>query len=230
MKVSLIIVAGGSSTRMGADVRKPYLQINGKPIFCYTLETYNKVADINQIIFVANELDLQMINDKWGTTLKELGVTNVVKGGKRRQDSVFNGLNHVNGDSEIVLIHDCVRPFVTQKIILQVIDKVKEHGAAIVAVPVKDTIKEVALQGATSIKRTVPRANLWAAQTPQGFRNEIIMKAFKECHNNDFEATDDAQIVELCGNNVEIVLGSYENIKITTPDDLKIAEAIMVHC
>ncbi len=227
MKVSLIIVAGGTGSRMGTTVRKPYLCIDGKPIFNYTLETYSKIESINQIVFVANRLDIEMINAEWGSELERFGVTSVVVGGERRQDSVYNGLKHVASDCDIILIHDCVRPFISQEIILQVIDKVEKHGAAIVAVPVKDTVKEVGDEDRTSIKRTVLRANLWAAQTPQGFKREVIMNAFKELHENDFEATDDAQIVEESGCKVEIVHGSYNNIKITTPDDLKIAEAIL---
>lgn len=226
MRVSLIIVAGGSSTRMGGDVRKPYLCIKNKPIFYHTLKTYSNVSDINQIIFVVNEMDIQQVKDIWGESLKEFGVTDIITGGKRRQDSVGNGLKRVNTDSDIVLIHDCVRPFISKDIVLQVIDQVITHGAAIVAVPVKDTIKEVGKDMA--IKRTVPRADLWAAQTPQGFKYEIVMKAFSELEKQDFDVTDDAQMVERCGYNVSIVTGSYDNIKITTPDDLKIAEAFLL--
>ncbi|MGR3220299.1 MAG: IspD/TarI family cytidylyltransferase, partial [Candidatus Anammoxibacter sp.] len=125
-------------------------------------------------------------------------------------------------------IHDCVRPFISQDLILQVINKANELGAAIVAAPVKDTIKETdSTSNATVIKRTVPRANLWAAQTPQGFKTKIIREAYDMLQNSDFEATDDAQVVEKFGGGVEIVPGSYGNIKITTQEDLKIAESIL---
>ena len=228
MKTSLITVAGGYSSRMGGDVRKPFLDIDGKPIFFYTLEVFSKIPFVEQVIFVVNASDLQMVNEKWGDCLKEYKVTHVVSGGKRRQDSVYNGLKQVNDDSEVVLIHDCVRPFVSQDIVLQIINKANENGAAIVAVPVKDTIKESdPAKKTTVIKRTVPRANLWAAQTPQGFKSEIIKGAYNMLQDSDFEATDDAQIVEKFGYDVEIVQGSYKNIKITTPEDLKIAESIL---
>ncbi len=224
--VSVIIVAGGYSERMGGGVRKPYLCVNNKPIFFHTLEVYNKVPSVKEIIFVVNELDIEMVREKWGAALKEYKVATITKGGKRRQDSVFNGLKHANPGCGIALIHDCVRPFITEDIITSVIEKSREHGAAIVAVPVKDTIKEADPDQEMAIKRTVPRANLWAAQTPQGFKMDVILEAHKKLQKEDFEATDDAQIVERYGHNVGIVKGSYENIKITTPEDLKIAEAL----
>ncbi|MGR3319072.1 MAG: 2-C-methyl-D-erythritol 4-phosphate cytidylyltransferase [Candidatus Anammoxibacter sp.] len=228
MKTSLITVAGGYSSRMGGSVRKPFLDIDGKPIFFYTLAIFSKIPFIEQIVFVVNAADLQMVNEKWGDRLKEYKVTHVVPGGKRRQDSVYNGLKQVKADCEVVLIHDCVRPFISQDLILQVINKAYEQGAAIVAVPVKDTIKESDSPNKTTvITRTVPRANLWAAQTPQGFKIGIIREAYDMLQNSDFEATDDAQVVEKCGYDVEIVRGSYKNIKITTQEDLKIAESIL---
>lgn len=227
MKTALIVVAAGLSTRMGGDVRKPYLFINGKPIFFYTLEIYSKISCIKQIIFVVNALDLQMVNDKWDKDLKEYGVTSIVSGGKRRQDSVFNGLKCVDPECDVVLIHDCVRPFVSQDIILQIIQKAHEKGAAITAVPVKDTIKESHCVEKTVVDRTVPRENLWAAQTPQGFKTGIIVNAYNVLQEDDFDATDDAQVAEKLGYNVELVQGSYKNIKITTQEDIKMAELFM---
>lgn len=226
-KVSVILVGGGYSTRMGGDVRKPYLSIKDKPVFLYAVETYSSISSIDQIILVVNALDLEMVNAQWGECLKEFKVSNIVKGGKRRQDSVYNGLKHVNSDSDIVLIHDSVRPFISKELITQTIHKTKEYGAAIVAVPVKDTIKESEPSGTMTVKRTVPRSNLWAAQTPQGFKSDIILKAYNDVQNADFDATDDAQIVEKAGYKVAIVQGDYNNIKITTPEDLQIAEQIL---
>ena len=227
MKTSLIIVAGGFSTRMGGDVRKPYLCLNNKPVFLHTLETYNKVSHINQIIFVVNASDLQMVKEKWGVDLEKLKVTNIIAGGKRRQDSVVNGLRCVDKSNEITLIHDCVRPFISTDIILQTINDVNEYGAAIVAVPVKDTIKETKSDDNSIIRRTVPRSNLWAAQTPQGFKSDLILNAYDMINEKEIDVTDDAQAVELFGHNVKIVEGSYKNIKITTQEDLSIAEVFL---
>lgn len=228
MKTSLIIVAGGFSVRMGGGVRKPYLHIDGKPIFFYTLDTYSKVSSIGQVVFVVNALDIQMVKEKWGEHMKrEYNVTDIVTGGERRQDSVYNGLKQVKSNSDVVLIHDCVRPFISQKIIKQIIQKSYDCGAAIAAVPVKDTIKESGYINKSVVRRTVPRENLWAAQTPQGFKRDIIVNAYDVLQDNDFDATDDAQVVERFGYSVELVHGSYNNIKITTQEDLKMAEAFL---
>lgn len=224
MDTSLIIVAAGYSTRMGEGLRKPYLAINKRPIIFYSLEKFYNIPSINQIIVVVNELDMQMVKKKWRGCFNNYRVTDIVTGGRRRQDSVYNGLKSVSPDSEIVLIHDAVRPFVSKDVILQVIKKVEEYGAAIVAVPVKDTLKESGLD--ENILRTIPRANLWLAQTPQGFKRKIIIESYNKLMEVDCEVTDDSQIVERLGYSVAIIHGSYENIKITTPDDLKLAEAI----
>lgn len=225
MKTSLIIVAGGYSTRMGGSVRKPYLAVNSRPLFFYALDVYSMVACIEQIVFVVNPMDMDMVNDEWSDAFRGYGVTDVVVGGKRRQDSVYNGLMKVRCESEVVLVHDCVRPFVSQDTILRVIDAAYAGGAAIAAVPLKDTIKESCSDRKTVIKRTVPREKLWAAQTPQGFRRNTIMEAYGRLQNEDSDVTDDAQAAEMCGYGVELVEDSYSNIKITTREDLRIAEA-----
>ncbi len=227
MNTSLIIVAGGFSTRMGGNVKKPYLCIKDKPIFLYTLETYNKVSHINQIIFVVNEADLHMVKEKWGADLEKLKVTDIIAGGRRRQDSVCNGLECVDKSNEITLIHDCVRPFISTDIIQQTINDVSKYGAAIVAVPVKDTIKETKSDDNAIIRKTVPRSNLWAAQTPQGFKIDLILNAYDMINEKEIDVTDDAQAVELFGHEVKIVEGSYKNIKITTQEDLSIAEVFL---
>ena len=227
MKTSLIIVAGGFSTRMGGNVKKPYLCINDKPVFLHTLETYCKVSDINQIIFVVNSSDLQMVKEKWGEELGKLKVSHIIAGGERRQDSVFNGLMCADKTSDVILIHDCVRPFITTDIIRKVINDADECGAAIVAVPVKDTIKETKSDNNLRIRRTVPRSNLWAAQTPQGFKSRLILDAYNMINEKAMDITDDAQAVELFGHDVKIVEGSYKNIKITTQEDLSIAEVFL---
>jgi 2-C-methyl-D-erythritol 4-phosphate cytidylyltransferase len=129
-------------------------------------------------------------------------------------------------DTKIILIHDAVRPLVNNEIITAVIEKTEERGAAIVATPMKSTVKKVTSN--LSIIETIPRHDLWTAQTPQGFKRDIIIKAYDKIKNTNTEFTDDAEVVEKCGFNVEIVSGSYDNIKITTREDLKFAESLLL--
>ena len=143
-----------------------------------------------------------------------------------RQDSVYHGLCNVDPDMEIILIHDAVRPLVKQEHVDAVINKVKEAGAAILAAPMKATVKEVGNN--LRIQRTIPRSSLWMAQTPQGFKRELIVKVFDRLKNTDTEFTDDAQMAEQAGYPVYIVQGTDENIKITTPEDIHLAEALLL--
>jgi 2-C-methyl-D-erythritol 4-phosphate cytidylyltransferase len=223
--VSVIIPAAGLSLRMGTRVRKPFKVIGKKPIIFHTLEKFYKLRRIKEIILVVNKDDLSTVIKKWSDKLKFYKVAAIINGGKRRQDSVFNGLRHLNPDTKIVLIHDAVRPLVNNKIIKAVIEKAEERGAAIVATPMKSTVKKV--NSNLGIIETVPRHDLWMAQTPQGFKRDIIIGAYDKIKNTKTEFTDDAEVVEKCGFKVEIVTGSYDNIKITTHEDLILAESLL---
>ncbi len=247
--VSIIVPSAGLGLRMGGNVRKPFLSINGKPILLHTFEKFASLDYVREIILVVNPDDHSAIVNEWNDRLNAQKKTKIIPGGKRRQDSVYNGLLQSDESCDIVLIHDAVRPFVTREIIEAVIKKVEEHGAAIAAVPMKATVKQVQsaefgvrsnefrnpkipkseLQTPDSelvILRTVPRADLWMAQTPQGFKRHIIMDAYKKLLTTDGEVTDDAEVAERFGYKVAIVPGSDTNIKITTPEDLALAEAI----
>ncbi|MFQ5712790.1 MAG: 2-C-methyl-D-erythritol 4-phosphate cytidylyltransferase [Candidatus Scalinduaceae bacterium] len=224
--VSVIIPAAGLSLRMGANVRKPFIMIGEKPVFFYTLEKFYKLKRIKEIIFVVNKEDLSTVIEKWADKLKNYKVTNIISGGEKRQDSVCNGLSQLDPDTKIILIHDAVRPLVNNKIIKAVIEKAEERGAAIVATPMKSTVKKV--NSNLGIIGTVPRHDLWTAQTPQGFKRDIIMGAYDKIKNTKTEFTDDAEVVEKCGFKVEIVSGSDDNIKITTREDLKLAESLLL--
>ncbi|MGR3310039.1 MAG: 2-C-methyl-D-erythritol 4-phosphate cytidylyltransferase [Candidatus Brocadiales bacterium] len=232
--VSVIIPSAGVGLRMGGKVRKPYLCIKGKPILLYTFESFVRIEYVREIILVVNPEDHSAVDDEWNGRLNEQKSTKIIPGGKRRQDSVYTGLLQMDERCNIVLIHDAVRPFVTKEIIEAVIQKAEECGAAIAAVPMKATVKQVqssefGVQRKYSelvILRTVPRADLWQAQTPQGFKKHIIMDAFNKLLAADVEVTDDAEVVERFGYKVAIVQGSDDNIKITTPEDLALAEAI----
>ena len=210
MKVAVIIAAGGSGKRMGRP--KQFLPLAGKAVVEWTIEVFRKIKVVGQIVLAVPEDDLERA--------KNLGVT-VVAGGEERGDSVKNGLKAVAPDTDIVMIHDGARPLITPDIIEKAISEAKEYGAAVVGVPVKDTIKRVGDD--LIIKDTVDRQALWSAQTPQVFKYEIITRAYAKKGS----ATDDAKLVEDLGIKVKMVMGSYENIKITTPEDLIVAEAIL---
>ena len=224
--VSVIIPAAGLSLRMKADKRKPYIVIGEKPIIFHTLEKFSRLQTIKEIILVVNKEDVSSVIEKWSDTLKSYKVSKIVPGGRRRQDSVYKGLCQIHPDTEIVLIHDAVRPMISSNIIETVIKEVKEYGAAIVATPMKSTVKKIDQN--LNIIETVPRHNLWMAQTPQGFKRDIITKAYDKILNSSIEFTDDAAVVENEGYTIKIVSGSDDNIKITTPEDLQLAESLLV--
>ncbi|MBE9537185.1 MAG: 2-C-methyl-D-erythritol 4-phosphate cytidylyltransferase [Proteobacteria bacterium] len=222
-KVSAIIPAAGSGKRMGGNTSKQYLQIGGRPIIVETLSVFQKAGIINDIILVAPAAELAASKEIIEAA-RLSKVIAVIEGGAERQDSIRNGLALLKNDTDLVIVHDGVRPFITEEMIESSVAAAKEAGAAIVAVPVKDTVKRA--EG-LSVIETVPRDELWLAQTPQAFRCDIIKKAYSEAGKNSFIGTDDASLVEAMGKRVKIVPGSYENIKITTAEDLIFAEAIL---
>ncbi|MFA4905509.1 MAG: 2-C-methyl-D-erythritol 4-phosphate cytidylyltransferase [Candidatus Margulisiibacteriota bacterium] len=210
MKIAVIIAAGGTGKRMGQP--KQFLPLAGKPVAEWTIDVFHKVKNVEQIVLVVSGEDLERA--------KNLGVK-VVEGGEERGDSVKNGLKAISPDTNLVIIHDGARPLITPDIIEKAVKEAREYGAAIVGVPVKDTIKRTGDD--LLIKETVDRQALWQAQTPQVFKYEIITRAYADGRS----ATDDAKLVEDLGIKVKMVMGSFENIKITTPEDLIVAEAIL---
>ena len=226
MRVSAILVGAGLGLRMGGTIKKPFLQIHGKPIFLHTIERFSQIDTITEIVCVAGETEIRSLREQWQDILDTNKVKKIVPGGKRRQDSVYNGLCQTETDAEIVLIHDIVRPLVRKEHIEAVITKTREFHAAILAVPMKATVKEAGNN--LRIQRTIPRSSLWMAQTPQGFEKNLLVKVFNQLKNSDIEFTDDAEMVERTGHPVYIVPGTDENIKITTPEDLLIAEALLL--
>jgi 2-C-methyl-D-erythritol 4-phosphate cytidylyltransferase len=223
MKVSVIIPAAGLGTRMGG-IKKPYMDIAGKSILAYTLGAFQRCPFIDTIIIVTARGD----ESRCFQDIKTYSIGksfSVVAGGNTRQESVFNALQELASNTDIVVIHDAVRPLVTEDMIIQSIDGAKQYGSAIVAVPVKDTIKESNDDG--FVAKTLDRRKLWAIQTPQTFKYDLIMKAHLYARDNNIQATDDSSLVEQMGHKVKLIMGSYENIKITTPDDLIVAKAIL---
>ena len=213
----VVIVAAGSGSRMKRDINKQFIKLDGKEIIAYTIEKFYKSEDIDDIVIVIKENEekyfIENIINKYGFDNIKLAY-----GGKERQDSVYNGIKKLNRNCEIVLIHDGARPFVNEDIIKNSIEEAKENNAVVVGVPVKDTIKVVDSDG--NIVDTPNRSLLWSVQTPQSFTYEIITKAYEYAYSNDYYGTDDAMLVEHIGYNVKMIEGSYDNIKITTEEDL----------
>ena len=224
MKVVAIIPSAGKGERMGQ--KKEFLLLGGKPILAHTLKPLEDHPQISKTILVVDEKSIEKCNREIVEKYGFKKVKEVIVGGEERQDSVYNGLKRVAKDCDIVLIHDGARPFLTEDLITRSIEGAEKHKAAVVAVPCIDTIKFAHKEKDMAIE-TLDREYLWMAQTPQTFRYEIIMKAYEKAEEENFRGTDDASLVERMNQPVKIVRGSYNNIKITTPQDLILAEAIL---
>lgn len=219
MRTTAIIPSAGMGTRMGSK-RKNYLKLLGVPALVHTLRAFEAAKGVDSVILVAPAADLEYCRRDIVEKYRLKKVSRIIAGGKERQDSVARGLAAaVEGGltPDIVVVHDGARPLVTPELIKAAIAAAKKYGAAIAAVPVKDTIKEIKN---SFIKRTVPRENLWAVQTPQAFKTALLMKAHKKAACNGFIGTDEGSLVERLGKKIALVPGLYENIKITTPEDL----------
>jgi len=224
-KVIAIVPAGGSGRRMQSRSPKQYLLLNGKPVLVHTLLKLQQSPFIDDILLVVPESDIFFVQENMEGPYQLTKIRDVIAGGKERQDSVKNGLTRAGDEYDVVVIHDGVRPLVTDEIIFGVIRESMRCGAAIAGVPARDTVKEVSPDG--SISRTLDRDRIWMAQTPQAFQRGIIQEAYQKAAADDFLGTDDASLVERLGIPVKMIFGSYTNIKITTPDDLILAEAFL---
>ncbi|MGL5712444.1 MAG: 2-C-methyl-D-erythritol 4-phosphate cytidylyltransferase [Paraclostridium sp.] len=213
----VIIVAAGSGSRMKRDINKQFIKLDGKEIIVHTIEKFYKNEDIDDIVIVIKESEEKYFVDN---IINKYGFDNIklAYGGNERQDSVYSGIVKLNKNCDIVLVHDGARPFVNKSIIKNSISEAKENSAVVVGVPVKDTIKVVNKGG--NIVDTPNRSMLWSVQTPQAFKYKIITKAYEDAYNNNYYGTDDAMLVERIGYTVKMIEGSYDNIKITTEEDL----------
>lgn len=223
--VTAIVLSAGSGRRMGTEVKKQYLLICSKPIIWHTLRAF-EMSDVDEVILVVGRDDIatteKIIED--GNFAK---VKKIVEGGKERQDSVYNGLKETD-NSEYVLIHDGARPLITPEMVNRCIEEVKAQKAIVAAVPVKDTIKIV--DNDNKVVDTPDRKTLWSIQTPQAFSYELIRGAFDKMIASEVKVmvTDDAMVVEKYSDQkVSVVMGEYTNIKITTPEDIILAEKIL---
>lgn len=210
----MVLLAAGLGTRMGGKTPKAFVKLGGLPLYQHSLDVFKSMKEVRQIVLVVPK-------GTRGLALSEAGIAGRVEGGARRQDSVRNGLGAVDPASDVVLIHDAARPFVTPELVRRVIQGAMEHGGAIPGVPVRDTLKR--MDSAGHIGATMDRNGLWAAQTPQGFKSGVLEAAYASGHGLE-DATDDAQIVERAGGRVAIVDGNPENFKITSKSDLDLAE------
>lgn len=223
-KLGAIIVAAGKGSRMKSAQSKQYLQLGDRPILVHTLELFQNIDEVDEIVLVVGEDDV----NRCLQYVSEYGITkavHVLAGGAERQDSVRMGIGALSPDTDWVLVHDGVRPFVAAEQVIACWKTAKEAGAAVLAIPVKDTIKVVNQAG--QIQSTPDRRSLWAIQTPQAFRRSILQEAHKEALDTGFTGTDDAMLVERMGLTVQVVEGDYYNIKITTPEDMPWAEWIL---
>lgn len=220
--ISAIVVAAGRSNRFKGKVSKVLAKIDSKPVIYYSLFALNRHPEIDEIIVVVSPSNIKAI----AGIIRRYKINKakkIVLGGRARKDSVLQGLKSIGQDTNHVLIHDGARPFINNDIISSLIVAAKISGAAVVGVPVKSTIKRV--NPSLWVKETVNRDGLWEIQTPQVFSKSIILKAYRKLGGS--KVTDDAMLVEKIGIKVKLALGSYSNIKITTPEDLIIAEAIL---
>ena len=223
--VTAIIVAAGQGIRMGNSVPKQYLMLGDHPILVHSLMAFSLCRLVDNLYLVIPESDMDYCRQKIVWPLK-LGIDiKLVPGGPQRQLSVYNGLRKIEDRQGIVVIHDGVRPFVTPDLIRICVQGAKETGACIPAVPVADTLKKVNRSGL--INHTVAREGVWQAQTPQAFAYELITQAHEKARVDGFIASDDALLVERLGAKVKIVTGNRNNLKITTPEDLRIARAMI---
>ena len=218
-RVGAVIVAAGESRRMGT-LDKVFAPLGGRPLLAWAIDAFQSCPSVDEVVLVLNERNLEL-----GQRLVEehgwSKVAALCRGGERRQDSVREGLARISG-CHWAIVHDGARPCVTPGLIEEVLAAAAESGAAIAAVPVVDTIKLVSGDG--FVEETAERSSLWMAQTPQAFRSDIISRAHRQQRG---DASDDALMVEGMGHRVRVCRGSYENIKVTTPEDMAMAEALL---
>ena len=229
MKATILIPAAGTGRRMGSSIKKQYFELAGRPILAHTLTLFENHPLVENIYLIVPAADIsycqQQIVDRYGFSK----VQRVIAGGSERQDSVRNGLEALARDGfdqskRPILIHDGARPLFDCKRLSTLIEIVGETGACTIGVPVKDTIKDVEN---STITGSPDRSRLWQAQTPQGFQYHLIREAFDRADEDGFIATDDASLLERLGYPVQMLEGDYRNIKVTTPEDILIAVALL---
>ena len=225
MNVSVIIVAAGNGKRMKSAIAKQYLDLKGRSILSYTIDKFEESPVVNEIILVTGKDEIEYVKDEIIDRYGFTKIKSIVEGGSERQYSVENGLNNVSDDCDIVMIHDGVRPFIEGNSIATLVEDTAKFGACVMGVFVKDTIKLCDENG--FVVDTPDRNLLWHAQTPQCFKYDIIKKAYQKAKEDNYLGTDDSMLVERTGQKIKMIEGSYDNIKITTPEDLYVGERVL---
>jgi 2-C-methyl-D-erythritol 4-phosphate cytidylyltransferase len=224
-RVVVIVPAAGAGTRIGGSVKKQFLLLRDKPIIAHTLQRFEHCSDVDEIAVAVPEQQIAEM-ESIVSRYRLHKVSMVTVGGEKRQDSVYNALRRLSlGPSDIVLVHDGVRPFVESRRITHAIKACKEYDAAVLAVQPKDTIRRS--RSGNFFDQTLDRNALWLVQTPQAFKGTLLMKAFKKAKADKFYGTDEAVLVERIGVKARIVEGSYDNIKITTQEDIELGQLIL---
>ena len=243
-RVIAVVPAAGLGKRLGPGTNKPFYTVLGRPLIVWTLEALDRIDEISEIIPVIKEEDMELAAREFDRK-RFSKIKRIAPGGRERQDSVYNGLRLLEREETIVLIHDGVRPLVDGRIVRDALASLGGFDGVVPAVPVKDTIKETETcrdrSGSSrtragggkretawyTVRRTLNRDSLWAVQTPQVFRLASIMRAYDLAMAEQFYATDDSALIERAGGKVRVIEGSYTNIKITTPEDIPLAECLL---
>jgi len=219
-----IVVAAGKSERMGPDVDKAFLSLGGQPILAYSLQAFERCPDIDAVILVVRKDRLETARGM----MQIFGcakVKKVVAGGATRQISVCNGLAEIGDDATIVAVHDGGRPCVSPQLISETVKTAKKYGSGVAAVKIADTIKEA--QTGLSGTKTIDRSKLWAVQTPQAFKIDLLRQGYQHVMKKHLSVTDESSAVELIDKDIRLVPSTWSNIKITTPEDLAVAAALL---
>lgn len=224
MQVAVLIAASGRGHRMGGEVKKQYLMLEGIPILARTLDPFVRHQAVCRIAVIVPPGETGFVCSLI-KAFCPLDKVIFVEGGRRRQDSVRRGLQEVSPETEMVCVHDGVRPFVTRELFEAVLEAASRYGAAVPVIPATDTLKEIS--GSGMIERTISRETVGLAQTPQIFRRHLLLEAYRKAQLRGVEATDDAALLELLGAEICAVAGSISNIKITNPLDLALAETLI---
>jgi len=225
MSTYAIIVSAGKGVRMNGATPKQYLPLQGMPIFCHTVLAFERCPEVDHIVLLVPDQDIEFCHERLFSHMTLNTPVRILSGGKRRQDSVFNGILSIDDPGSIVVIHDGVRPLIRSEMIAQCIMVAQSTGACILGIPLQDTLKRV--DSHDRIQGTIDRSGLWLAQTPQVFQYRLIREAHEAARQEGIDVTDDAALLERMGVPIRVLKGSKDNIKITTRKDLILAEALL---
>ena len=225
MKVTALIPAAGIGSRMETNIPKQFLTLAGQPVVVHALQIFEAAPEVQEIFLMVPPGLEDRCRKDWVEAFGLKKVAKLISGGASRQDSVYEGLRATTSDTDIILVHDGVRPFVTRTMIRQAIEGASRYDGAVVAIAVNDTPKTADAGG--RISATLDRSSLWLAQTPQAFKRKVLMEAYRQAYTEGVIQTDDAALVERLGYRVQIIPGAWDNLKITQPEDLSLGEQIL---